>query len=250
MRTLENNDFMILNNLIYKIHTDTDFPHMQKELLEQLRMIINYDSADFYLSEGGGKTALISQVTYNCHYDLSKQFEGLDYSKGIMNSGKCLVYRESDILKDENRIQTDYYKQVYKVNNWHYALQCILSYNQEFLGVVTFYRTLGKKDYEYSDIFLLDMIKDHLAHRIYMETCNINGKISIPVAVTKYALTKKEHLVLELIMQGLSNEKICEINVISNNTLKKHIYNIYQKIGIKNKVQLFKLIKEYNPKVV
>lgn len=241
---------MILNNLIYKIHTDPDFTHMQKELLEQLRMILDYDSADFYLSEGDGKTALISQVTYNCRFDLSKQFESLDYSKGIMNSGKCIVYRESDILQEENRIQTDYYKRVYKVNNWHYALQCILSYNQEFLGVVTFYRTLGKKDYDYSDIFLLEMIKDHLAHRIYMETRNVNDKISIPAAVIKYSLTKKEHQVLELVMQGLSNDEICEINVISNNTLKKHIYNIYKKIGVKNKVQLFKHIKEYNPKVV
>lgn len=250
MRTIENNDFMILNNLIYKIHTDSDLPHMQRELLEQLRMIIDYDSADFYLSEGEGKTALISQVTYNCRYDLSKQFESLDYSQGILNSGKSMVYRESDIIQEESRIQTDYYKQVYKANNWHYSLQCILSYNQEFLGVITLYRVLGKKDYEYSDIFLLDMIKDHLSYRIFKETRNTTNKITISTAVVKYGLTKKEHLVLELIMTGLSNEEICEIHVISNNTLKKHIYNIYKKIGIKNKVQLFKLIREYDTKVV
>lgn len=250
MRTIENNDFMILNNLIYKIHTNPDLSHVQKELLEQLKMIIDYDSADFYLSEGDGKTALVPQVTYNCRYDLSKEFETLDYSQGILNSGKCMVYRESDILQDEKRVQTDYYKHVYKVNNWHYALQCILSYNLEFLGVVTFYRTLGKKDYEYSDIFLLDMIKDHLAYRIFKEMKNSHDKITIPAAVIKYSLTKKEQLVLELIMQGLSNDEICKIHVISNNTLKKHIYNIYRKIGVKNKVQLFKLIREYNTKVV
>jgi len=31
---------------------------------------------------------------------------------------------------------------------------------------------------------------------------------------------------------------------ISVNTLKKHILNIYRKLGIRNRVQMFKLIKE------
>lgn len=244
MRTLENNDFMMLNNLIYKIHTQKDFLAMRRELLEQLKMLIDFDSADFYLSEGDGSAKLGSQVNYNCRYDFSKEFENLDYSQGIMGSGKCMIYRESDILQDEKRVETEYYKQVYKVNNWHYALQCILAYNQEFLGVITFYRSVGCEDFLYSDIFLLDMIKEHLAYRVYSHMHSAGDKLSIDAAVKKYSLTKKEHTVLYMIMQGHSNDEICEKNVISVNTLKKHIFNIYRKIGVKNKVQLFKLIAE------
>ena len=45
-------------------------------------------------------------------------------------------------------------------------------------------------------------------------------------------------------MQGTESPVICERLSISANTLKKHILNIYRKLGIRNRVQLFKRIKE------
>ena len=102
-----------------------------------------------------------------------------------MYNGKTIIYRETDIMPDEKRVETEYYKKVYKPNNWHYSLQMIMAREKEFVGVITLYRTLGKENYEISS---------------------------------------------EL--------------TITENTLKKHILNIYRKLGIKNRVQMFKLIKE------
>jgi DNA-binding CsgD family transcriptional regulator len=45
-------------------------------------------------------------------------------------------------------------------------------------------------------------------------------------------------------MKGKDNVSICDELSISVNTLKKHILNIYRKLGIKNRVQMFKMIKE------
>lgn len=91
-----------------------------------------------------------------------------------MYSGKTIIYRETDIMPDEKRVETEYYKKVYKPNNWHYSLQMIMAREKEFVGVITLYRTLGKDNYEISS---------------------------------------------EL--------------TITENTLKKHILNIYRKLGIK-----------------
>ncbi|MFI3226894.1 MAG: helix-turn-helix transcriptional regulator [Clostridia bacterium] len=247
MNTLENNDFMILNSIIYKIHTNDDFLAMRRELLEQLKMVLDFDSADFHLSKGNGSTSLVSRVDYNCDSDFSQKYEKQDYSQGILSSGKSMVYRESDILSDEKRVETEYYKNVYLANNWHYSLQLILAYNEEFLGVITFYKMLGKEDFKYADVFLLEILKEHLAFRINREKTdanNVGNKISIESAVDKFGLTKREKGILEFMMQGLDNEQICKSAVITNNTLKKHILNIYRKLEIKNRVQLFKLIKE------
>lgn len=60
MNTIDNNEFMILNSIIYKIHTNPDFAAMRKELLEQLKMIIDFDSAEFHLSRGDGSISLDS----------------------------------------------------------------------------------------------------------------------------------------------------------------------------------------------
>ena len=48
MRKMETNDWMILNNIIYKIYTTECFNDMRYEILDQLKMILDFDSADFY----------------------------------------------------------------------------------------------------------------------------------------------------------------------------------------------------------
>lgn len=47
MKTLETNDWIILNTIIYKVYTMEDFDEMRKELLEQLKLLVDFDSADF-----------------------------------------------------------------------------------------------------------------------------------------------------------------------------------------------------------
>ncbi|WP_396426541.1 helix-turn-helix transcriptional regulator [Lentilactobacillus hilgardii] len=37
---------------------------------------------------------------------------------------------------------------------------------------------------------------------------------------------------------------MCDQLYITNNTLKKHILNVYRKLGINNRVQLFKMVRE------
>lgn len=248
MKTLETNDWMILNSIIYMIYTTENFNEMRSQLLERLKMIFEFDSADFFLAAGDGSSHLVNPVYYNCNENQSLVCDELDYSRGIMySSGKSMVYRETDIISDEKRIQTEYYKKVYKPNRWHYALQLILGRNKEFLGVATFYRIIGKEDFKYEDVFLFDMLKEHLAFRLYQERLSCGeteNKITVTEAAGKYELTRREQTILKLLMEGKDNNVLADKLSISINTLKKHILNIYRKLEVKNRVQLFKMIKE------
>jgi hypothetical protein len=94
-----------------------------------------------------------------------EEYIHLEYSGGLMFSWKEYAYRESDLIPEETRRATKYYKAVYDVQNWHYSLHLNLSYEERILGVLSFFRTKGKEDFTYRDIFVLDMIKDHLAYR-------------------------------------------------------------------------------------
>ena len=58
MKTLETNDWIILNTIIYKVYTMEDFDEMRKELLEQLKLLVDFDSADFYLASAGDEKKL------------------------------------------------------------------------------------------------------------------------------------------------------------------------------------------------
>ena len=247
MRTLETNDWILLNNIIYKIYTVSDITEMREQFLDQMKMLIDYDSADFHLASPDGENRLVSPVLYNCEEDLSMVYEEIDYSRGILYGGRTLIYRETDIISDSKRVEEDYYKKVYKANQWHYSLQMVLARKKEFVGVVTFYRTIGKDDFVYDDIFILDLLKDHLAFRLYQQKKSgnlISEKLSVAGATEKYGLTRREETILRLLMEGRDNTTICDSLVISENTLKKHILNLYRKLGINNRVGLFKMIRE------
>ena len=77
-----------------------------------------------------------------------------------------------------------------------------------------------------------------------MEKGEDGGKMTITAAVQEYGLTKREETILRMLLGGFTNDEICEKLVISVNTLKKHILNIYRKLGIRNRVQMFKMIRE------
>jgi len=247
VKSMETNDWLVLNSIIYKIYTTKELDGMRETLLEQLKLVLDFDSADFFLA-GEKELSLISPVTYNCESVNSALYDELDYSRGIMYSGKSMVYRETDIISDEKRAVTEYYQKVYRPNNWHFSIQMILARDKQFLGVITLYRTIGKDNFQYEDIFLLDMLKDHLSFRLFQErekNADTMEKVSVRVAVERYQLTKREETILKLLMEGADNVAICEHLVISINTLKKHILNIYRKLGIRNRVQLFKLVREH-----
>lgn len=234
MKRLDTKDWLVLNNIIYKIYTTEDLTEMRQTLFEQLKMVLDFDSGDFFLWNPHGKSGLASPVTYNWDGMDTYYKDSSDCGKGIMYGSKSLVYRDTDIISDEKRVE-------------YYSLRMILAREKQFLGVVTFYRTIGKDNFEYDDIFLLDMLKDHLAYRLHQPVKNEGGgqdKISIVEAVKKYELTKREETILSLLLEGMDNTAISGELVISVNTLKKHILHIYRKLGIKNRVQMFKMIRE------
>ncbi len=66
-----------------------------------------------------------------------------------------------------------------------------------------------------------------------------------------FGITEREKEIIELLLKGYDNKKICEELFISLNTVKTHIYSIYQKTNVKNRMELANLVKEKksHPKV-
>jgi DNA-binding NarL/FixJ family response regulator len=60
---------------------------------------------------------------------------------------------------------------------------------------------------------------------------------------SKYNISNREQEIIHLICQGKTNKEIEDVLFISLQTVKHHIYNIYNKMGIKNRVQLTNMVR-------
>lgn len=60
--------------------------------------------------------------------------------------------------------------------------------------------------------------------------------------VARYGISPREREIISMIVQGYGNRKIGEALFISAMTVKNHIYHIYQKTGVENKIQLINII--------
>nr|WP_299018559.1 LuxR C-terminal-related transcriptional regulator [uncultured Photobacterium sp.] len=52
-------------------------------------------------------------------------------------------------------------------------------------------------------------------------------------------LTAREKEILQLLVMGASNNEIAESLFVSENTVKTHLYNVFKKINVKNRMQAF-----------
>ena len=70
---------------------------------------------------------------------------------------------------------------------------------------------------------------------LYFQNNKISENDAIKNIAIKYKLGNQEEKVLNLLMQGMSNQEIAEELFVSINTIRNHIANIYKKTGMKKK---------------
>ena len=61
---------------------------------------------------------------------------------------------------------------------------------------------------------------------------------NIDSVVSRYDISAREKAIMILLIDGLNNAEIAEKLSRSPNTIRNHVYNIYKKLGVKNRIQL------------
>lgn len=154
----------------------------------------------------------------------------------------------TDFFSPGVRESQDYYKTAYLPFGIHYEAILSLAYNGRFVGVVSLYRPRTMTDFTDREIYILEILKKHLAFRLYRELPEENksqtGRQSrqLEVLYSKYCLTPREAEVLRLMTEGKKTSEICEKLCISSSTLKKHANNIYKKMNVNSRVELINLV--------
>ena len=247
---MQNNEFLLINNIIYQIYSIPDFDTMKITFLNLLKMLIPNTASSILMDDHtNSKNLLCDPICVPVVYsDAEKNYllnEDEDYTRWIMLSGQCLLIRESDLMPEEERIKTVLYKKCYEPFGLHYSLQLNLVYNDLFLGVVTIYRKKEEGDFTSDEMFIVKAFSDHINLRFYEyytkdSKNSSNASYSIANLASQYNLTNREVEVLQLIFQDMDNDEIADKLFISGYTLKKHIQNLYRKFDVSTKWNLLK----------
>lgn len=251
---LEKRELILLNDIIHKIYSMEDFDEMRLSVLNFLKLIIPYNKASFYLASNQPEHLLCRPVGVNLSPERLQlyidEYEDIDYTRWIFISGKSMAYRETDLLSDSKRESDIYYKTLYEPDDIHFSAQLSIACQDTFLGIISVYRPKEAEDFSGDDLFILELLKDHLAFRLHRQAVSsrigplvLKGKTRYDAAeyISRYHLTVREIEVLGLLLGGLANDKICEVLFISPHTLKKHTLNIYRKLRISSRWELFNL---------
>ena len=102
---------------------------------------------------------------------------------------------------------------------------------------------VGQQDTLSYGILLFVLINSYYLYINEARKTTDSGGKAVSEFAAGYNLSKREHDILELLIQRLSYKEIAEKLFISNKTVETHIYHIYQKTGWKTKRELIDMIQ-------
>jgi DNA-binding NarL/FixJ family response regulator len=146
--------------------------------------------------------------------------------------GDFSATRLSDVISRRRLIESRIYRDWYQPAGIEAELEAGIT--QSHVRTRNFVLSRASGDFSDRDRDVLELIRPHLA-RIY-ETAELRRELK-DAPDDLACLTGREREVLELVGAGLTNVDIAERLWISPGTVKKHLDNIYVKLGATNRTQ-------------
>lgn len=260
MSAITQDEWELINQISSEFHGIREYTLARRRFLQSLKKLIDFDLADYCLASNkhsGGLTltepVVVSRFSKEFEDAFTEKYEShygeLDYTRWFFTNKESVVYRESDVIQNEIRQKTPYYQEYLKPMDLIHVAGISISGDGVSFGVLALYRKSNKPDFSDHDLLLLEKLLPHLSSRMQLEydlTSKTQTELSYSAYLSrKYGVTRRESQLMELILHGKNNEEIAGSLMITQNTVKKHIGHLFQKLQVTNRVQLIhKVIEE------
>lgn len=252
---MEKNEFLLFNEIIYRLNTAVDLDDLRRALLVQIRMLIPFAAASVITIELDPVTHLLTHRDPLC---LPERFTAMeeewiaksDEDRALWHSHapESVIVRDSEMWeRDEERLASPSYRDVYSRYGVYDVLQMNIAYQNERMALLTLYRTREGGAFTDRDVFFLRALSNHI-DLAYHERLHRGAAAARPAEpeplralAARCGLTRREEEIVGLIFRDRSNEEILATLYIARNTLMKHLQNIYRKCGVSSRWELRKL---------
>lgn len=254
MDVLKEAEWLTINRVLLELYTLEREKEFQDKTLKVFRMLIPYTKGYFVLFNEKNGIDMEHSVFLGMEEEMIQNYMEDYYEKDYLKytydlSYKTMTYRDTDILVDSARKKTEFFREFLRPNNIPFGAGIILTKDSKIFGIINLFRSGELGDFSDKDMYILDILKEHLTNiadklRSEKKEQVEDRQKKLDQLAFEYGLTVKEKEVSQYLMQGRTNAQISEALVISESTVKKHLYNIYAKTEVKNRLQFMALLDQ------
>ncbi|KJS16468.1 MAG: hypothetical protein VR69_08895 [Peptococcaceae bacterium BRH_c4b] len=243
-------------DLVAAIGAIPDIDEVRRVTLEMLRKLIWFDHGNFFLNDPmtglvQGNPVLLDTPRESLEPYQRYYFHIDEVHQSYSASGR-LVARSTDLLAYEIWTkQSEYYNDFLRTYSTHYLLGFDLKEGQAVFGGLCLHRHKSTGDFSPEDVYLLQLVYPHLLNRLQWHHALEASRRKLWMPQTQQAhiasaspfvpLTTRERDIVKLVISGAANLEIAARLDISVNTVKMHLQNVFNKLGIKRRSQLLAL---------
>ncbi|MGN0483594.1 MAG: LuxR C-terminal-related transcriptional regulator [Lachnospiraceae bacterium] len=251
---MKKNIFLLYNELVYDLYSSNKLEDCKTNFLVKLKLLIPFSYASIILADDFERMSLNPSHPPICYPDYFEEVEQTylkyadeDHLLWLFHCQEPTLIKESDVMDDETRLHSSLYQHCYQKYNIYDSLQYSIVYQQKLYGLLTLFRVKADGDFTNEDLFYLRALGPHLNAVLY-RLCTPSPSSSdqdlssqLVALQQEYKLTNREAQLLNLIFLYRTNAEIADEMQIQENTIQKHMQNIFRKMNVSSKWELLRL---------
>ncbi len=246
--------FSLVNDTIYGIYND-DLMDVYPKYCARLEALVPFDGyfySYFYYDSNRCKAfnfEASSNIPSASIEEYVEKYWAIDYIRWFLDSSASEVFRDTDVISPLAYEQSAFFRGWLAPLGFFYSAIAPVSSCEKTIVSLDLMRSKDSGDFSDSELVLLQGFNRHLCSRFVGE---------FPQGITEahfkglkgslkdtFSCTDREMDVIDLLVAKKSRSEVCEELFISANTLKKHIANIYRKLGVSSANQFFQKVAEF-----
>lgn len=251
---MEKNQFLVINDLIYEMYHWRSLEDIKENFFQRLKLIVPFSYASILLKKNPDSedVTLCNPICYPDSFleaeeaYLSYDDPSADYLLWNLYAKESKLLRSSAILDEQTRLNSPLYVNCYQKFDVYDDMQFTIVHEGRLLGLLTLYRTSVDGAFTTDDMFFIRALGMHLntvMHRILSPRSNrhISDEKRLAEMQERFNLTGREIEILDHLYHFEANAEIADALGIRENTLQKHLQNLFRKLNVTSKWEILRL---------
>jgi len=235
-------ELKLLNQITLSIHKTDSLIAMCDAVLQRLPELIPHEKS-FFTHHPTPDTP--DSATCRSLSMLSEElaeytgyFIDLDYTAWYLKQANVTVYRDSDVVGEPVMKSSSIYTDWVLRMGMRYVCGNVIRLDDRIYADFTLFRTEEHGDFSDREMFLLQLVTDQLS--LWFQKHYAPALLTSPSAADDplAVLTPREQEIAQLASCEIDFHEIADQLSISYSTVRRHMANIYQKLGINSRSQL------------